>query len=472
MLQAIRNALSLPEIRRRIFFTLFILVVYRLVSHIPVPGVNLEVLRAIQDQVAAGTAGGLGALVNLIGLLSGGAVYNFSVLAMGVYPYVTASLILTLLVPVIPRLEEISKDGENGRRRINKLTYYLTVPMAALNAIGQVNIFEQIGSSFAAGGRVMPAWGLTPVENILPTFVTILTMTAGTMFAVWLGELITEQGIGQGLSMIIFGGIIARLPSGLFGLIGGTNPTLNSVLSFAAFVLITILTVFVIVYIQEGERRIPVQYGRRVRGRRMVGASGSHIPFKVNASGMIPLIFAQALLVFPAIIAGFFVNSTNAGVQSFAQSVVNLFAGATTGTATTLTWQSIVYTLLYFLLVIGFTYFYSDVMMQQQNLPENLQKQGGFIPGIRPGKPTETFVSTVVRRLTFAGALFLGFLAILPSVLSFLSYIPTLEWLRPVGGNNSLLSGAGLLIVVGVVLDTMRQLEAQLMMRNYEGFIK
>jgi preprotein translocase subunit SecY len=471
MLQAIRNALSLPEIRRRIFFTLFVLVVYRLVSHIPVPGVNLEVLRQIQETVAQGGAGGLGALVNLIGLLSGGAVYNFSVLAMGVYPYVTASLILTLLVPVIPRLEEISKDGENGRRRINKLTYYLTVPMAALNAIGQVNIFEQIGSGLASGQRVMPAWGLTPVENILPTLVTLLTMTAGTMFAVWLGELITEQGIGQGLSMIIFGGIIARLPAGLISLVG-TNPTTSSVLSFVAFIVITILTIFVIVYIQEGERRIPVQYGRRVRGRRMVGAAGSHIPFKVNASGMIPLIFAQALLVFPAIIAGFFVNSTNAGVQSFAQSVVNLFAGATTGTATTLTWQSIVYTLLYFLLVIGFTYFYSDVMTQQQNLPENLQKQGGFIPGIRPGKPTETFVSTVVRRLTFAGALFLGFLAILPSVLSFMSYIPTLEWLRPVGGNNSLLSGAGLLIVVGVVLDTMRQLEAQLMMRNYEGFIK
>jgi preprotein translocase subunit SecY len=471
MLQAIRNALSLPEIRRRILFTLFVLVVYRLVSHIPVPGVNLEVLRQIQDAVATGGGGGLGALVNLIGLLSGGAVYNFSVLAMGVYPYVTASLILTLLVPVIPRLEEISKDGENGRRRINKLTYYLTVPMAALNAIGQVNIFEQIGSGLAAGSRVMPAWGLTPVENILPTFVTILTMTAGTMFAVWLGELITEQGIGQGLSMIIFGGIIARLPAGLLALVG-TSPTASSIASFVAFILITILTIFVIVYIQEGERRIPVQYGRRVRGRRMVGAAGSHIPFKVNASGMIPLIFAQALLVFPAIIAGFFVNSTNAGVQSFAQSVVNLFAGATTGTATTLTWQSIVYTILYFLLVIGFTYFYSDVMTQQQNLPENLQKQGGFIPGIRPGKPTETFVSTVVRRLTFAGALFLGILAILPSVLSFLSYIPTLEWLRPVGGNNSLLSGAGLLIVVGVVLDTMRQLEAQLMMRNYEGFIK
>ncbi len=471
MLQAIRNALLLPEIRNRILFTLFILVIYRLASHIPVPGVNLEVLRAIQSAVESGGGEGLGALVNLIGLLSGGAVYNFSVLAMGVYPYVTASLILTLLVPVIPRLEEISKDGDSGRRRINKLTYYLTVPMAALNAIGQVNIFEQIGQGInAGGGRVMPAWGLTPVENILPTIVTILTMTAGTMFAVWLGELITEQGIGQGLSMIIFGGIIARLPNQLVGSLASGNDTTANILTFVAFLVITMLTILAIVYIQEGERRIPVQYGRRVRGRRMVGAAGSHIPFKVNASGMIPLIFAQALLVFPAIIAGFFVNSTDPNVSSFAQGVVGLFAGQQG--SNTLSWQSIVYTLLYFLLVIGFTYFYADVMMQQQNLPENLQKQGGFIPGIRPGKPTETFVSNVVRRLTLAGALFLGLLAILPSLLSFLSYIPTLGFLQRIGGNNSLLSGAGLLIVVGVVLDTMRQLEAQLMMRNYEGFIK
>jgi preprotein translocase subunit SecY len=471
MLQAIRNALGLPEIRSRILFTLFILVIYRLVSHIPVPGVNLDVLRQIQASVESGGGGGLGALVNLVGLLSGGAVYNFSVLAMGVYPYVTANLILQLLIPVIPRLEEIAKEGDSGRRKINKLTYYLTVPMAALNAIGQVNIFEQIGQGIAGGERVMPAWGLYPAENILPTFVTILTMTAGTMFAVWLGELITEQGIGQGLSMIIFGGIIARLPSSMVNTISAGSGAGSSFLTLAAFLAITIGMILAIVYIQEGERRIPVNYGRRVRGRRMVGASGSHIPLKINASGMIPLIFAQALLVFPAIVAGFFVNSTNADVGRFATGVVDLFAGQQG--ATSLTWQSILYTVFYFALVLGFTYFYTDVMMQQQNLPENLQKQGGFIPGIRPGKPTEVFITTVVRRLTLVGALFLGLLAVLPSLLSFLSYVPGLNFLRPIGGNNSLLlSGAGLLIVVGVVLDTMRQLEAQLMMRNYEGFIK
>ena len=471
MLQAIRNALSLPEIRARVFFTLFILVIYRLAAHIPVPGVNLEVLQRIQETVASGGGGGAGALVNLIGLLSGGAIYNFSILSMGVYPYVTATLILQLLIPVIPQLEEISKEGEAGRRRLNKIGYYLTVPMAALNAIGQVNIFEQIGQGVANGGRVMPAWGFTPAENILPTIVTILTMTAGTMFAVWLGELITEQGIGQGLSMLIFGGIIARLPASIVNTVSSGTDTASRLATMLAFIVITVLTVLVIVYIQEGERRVQVQYGRRVRGRRMVGAAGSHIPLKVNASGMIPLIFAQAMLVFPAIIAGFFVNSSDAGVSGFSRSVVDLFAGQQ-GSGS-LTWQSIVYTMLLFLLVVGFTYFYTDVMMQQQNLPENLQKQGGFIPGIRPGKPTEIFISSVVRRLTLVGALFLGLLAVLPSLLSFLSYVPGLAFLRPVGGNNSLLlSGAGLLIVVGVVLDTMRQLEAQLMMRNYEGFIK
>jgi preprotein translocase subunit SecY len=379
MLQVLRNAIALPEIRNRILFTLFILVIYRLVSHVPVPGVNPEVLQQIRTAVEQGQAGGLGSIVGLLSLLSGGAVFNFSVLAMGVYPYVTASLILQLLIPVIPRLEELAKEGDQGRRKINRLTYYLTVPMAALNAIGQVNIFESIGAQVTGGERVLPQWGLDRPEFILPTLVTIVTMTAGTMFAVWLGELITEQGIGQGLSLIIFGGIVARVPSNV-AQIAATNTAIATLL---AFVVITVIMVLGIVYIQEGERRIPVQYGRRVRGRRVVGGTGTHIPLKVNTAGMIPLIFAQAMLVFPAIIAGFFVNSSDAGVQRFAQDVVSLFsAGQTTTDA--LSWTLVFYTVMYFLLVIGFTYFYTDVMMQQQNLAENLQKQGGFIPGIRP----------------------------------------------------------------------------------------
>lgn len=467
MLQALRNAIALPEIRNKIVFTLFILVIYRLIAHVPVPGVNPEVLQQIRTAVEQGQAGGLGSIVGLLSLLSGGAVFNFSVLAMGVYPYVTASLILQLLIPVIPRLEELAKEGDQGRRKINRLTYFLTVPMAALNAIGQVNIFESIGAQVTDGQRVLPQWGLDRPEFILPTIVTIVTMTAGTMFAVWLGELITEQGIGQGLSIIIFGGIVARIPSNLAQIAA----TATAFVTLLAFVAITIITVVGIVYIQEGERRIPVQYGKRVRGRRMLGGAGTHIPLKVNTAGMIPLIFAQAMLVFPAIIAGFFVNSSDAGVQRFAQDVVSLFS-AGQASSDALSWSLVLYTLMYFLLVIGFTYFYTDVMMQQQNLAENLQKQGGFIPGIRPGKTTEVFITRVMRRLTLVGALFLGLLAILPYLLNFLSHVPGFLFLRPVGNNNLLLSGAGLLIVVGVVLDTMRQLEAQLLMRNYEGFIK
>ena len=241
MLQALRNAIVLPEIRNKVLFTIFILIIYRLISHIPVPGVDARILEQIQNSVANNTAGGLGSLVGLIGLLSGGAVYNFSILAMGVYPYVTASLILQLLVPIIPRLEEIAKEGDSGRQKINKLTYILTVPMAALNAIGQVNIFEQIGSQVSNGARVLPQWGLDRPEFILPTIVTLVTMTAGTMFAVWLGELITEQGIGQGLSIIIFGGIVARIPSNLASIVGAGSGGFSWFWTLLAFIIITVL---------------------------------------------------------------------------------------------------------------------------------------------------------------------------------------------------------------------------------------
>lgn len=471
MLQAVRNALLMPELRNRILFTVFILAIYRLISHIPVPGVDITVLRQIQESVQSGAAGGLGNLVGLLSLLSGGAVANFSVLSMGVYPYVTAQIILQLLIPIIPRLEEMSKEGESGRRKINRITYFATVPMAMLNAIGQVAIFEQIAVGATGGAaRVMPAWGLIPAENILPTLVTILTMTAGTMFAIWLGELITEQGIGQGLSIIIFGGIVSRLPFNLLRIAGTSQDAVTGIATVVSFFVILIAMVMVIVVIQEGERRIPVQYGRRVRGRRVMGGVGTHIPLKVNSTGMIPIIFAQAMLVFPAVIAGFFVNSADANVQEIANGIVRLFTGSRFGMGISL--ELIIYTALYFLLVVGFTYFYTNVVMEQQNLAENLQKQGGFIPGIRPGKTTSQYIMRIMRRLTLVGALFLGILAVTPYLIEFVAYGLRLTFLQPLGGNSQLISGAGLLIVVGVVLDTMRQLEAQLMMRRYEGFIR
>ncbi|MBI5567237.1 MAG: preprotein translocase subunit SecY [Chloroflexi bacterium] len=442
MIQAVRSAFALPDLRKKILFTLLILVIYRVASHIPVPGVDQAALDSLFN-----TTSGVGALANVINLLSGGAVSNFSVLAMGVYPYITAQIILQLLVGVIPALERMMKEeGSAGRKKIETYTYILTVPMAMLSGIGQVRLFS-------TQGEIIKNFGFGP-EQILPTMSVILTMTAGTFFAIWLGEMITEQGIGQGLSIIIFGGIVARLPQNIAQLLADPTKAVGSLL---AFVIIVTLIVLVIVVVQEGQRRIPVQYGKRVRGRKVYGGGSTHIPLKVNMAGMIPLIFAQSILTLPAIISQIFAGSTDPGVANFFTQVVNIFSGGRHS-------LSFIYWILYFLLVVGFTYFYTDVMVQQQNLPDTLQKQGGFIPGIRPGPRTEEYLNGVTRRITLVGALFLGGIAVMPFLISITGLIDNAV-------NFSILS-TGLLIVVGVVLDTMRQLEAQLTMRHYEGFIK
>lgn len=442
MIQALRSAFALPDLRRKILFTLFILLLYRVAAHIPVPGVNQQ---ALQNLFASST--GVGALANIINLLSGGAVSNFSVLAMGVYPYITAQIILQLLVGVIPALERMMKEeGSAGRKKIETYTYILTVPMAMLSAISQVRIFS------SSGAEIIP--GFLAEGNFLPSLSVILTMTAGTFFAIWLGELITEQGIGQGLSIIIFGGIVARLPQNVAELLADPN---RAALSLLAFVIIIVAIVLVIVVVQEGQRRIPVQYGKRVRGRKVYGGGSTHIPLKVNMAGMIPLIFAQSILVLPAIIAQIFAGSPDPGVANFFTQVANIFSGGRHS-------LSFIYWIMYFLLVVGFTFFYTDVMVQQQNLPDTLQKQGGYIPGIRPGARTAEYLNGVTRRITLVGALFLGLISVLPYLISLFGIIENAV-------NFSILS-TGLLIVVGVVLDTMRQLEAQLTMRHYEGFIK
>lgn len=442
MIQAVRSAFALPDLRKKILFTLLILVIYRLAAHIPVPGVDQAALNNLFN-----TSSGVGALANVINLLSGGAVSNFSVLAMGVYPYITAQIILQLLVGVIPALERIMKEeGSAGRKKIETYTYILTVPMAMLSGIGQVRLFS-------TQGEIIKNFGFGEGQ-VLPTLSVILTMTAGTFFAIWLGEMITEQGIGQGLSIIIFGGIVARLPQNIAQLLA--DPT-KAVGSLIAFVIIVVLIVLVIVVVQEGQRRIPVQYGKRVRGRKVYGGGSTHIPLKVNMAGMIPLIFAQSILTLPAIISQIFAGSTDPGVANFFTQVVNIFSGGRHS-------LSFIYWILYFTLVVGFTYFYTDVMVQQQNLPDTLQKQGGFVPGIRPGSRTEEYLNGVTRRITLVGALFLGGIAVMPFLISITGLIDNAV-------NFSILS-TGLLIVVGVVLDTMRQLEAQLTMRHYEGFIK
>jgi preprotein translocase subunit SecY len=433
MLEAIQNAFRLPDVRRKIIYTLFILLIYQFATHVSVPGIDKNVLEQLFDDNQGG-------FLSVLDLLSGGAVRNFSIIANGVYPYITASIILQLLVPIIPALERIAREP-GGQDKINQYTYYLTVPMAILQSVGQINIFE----SLVQGGELLPGFG----EDILLTVSVIATMTAGTMFAIWLGELISEQGIGNGISIIIFAGIVAQAPSSLFRLLQN-----NLVYNLLLFVVLTFAVVLVIVLIQEGTRRVPVQYGKRVRGRKVYGGGTTHIPLRVNTAGMIPLIFAQSIITFPAIVASFFPQGdiTNYLQDNFANAI------------------GVPYWTLYFILVVAFTYFYTDVMVQNQNLAENLQKNGGFIPGIRPGKRTQEYINSIVRRITLVGALFLGGVAILPGLNQILDEV--------ILGSSSLLNASnvigpsGLIIVVGVVIDTMRQLEAQLMMRNYDGFMR
>lgn len=432
MLQALRNAIKLPDLRRRIVFTIIVLIVYRLASQIAIPGINHDVLR---DLFARSQ------LLGLLDLFSGGAMANFSIMAMGVYPYITSSIIMTLLQPIIPPLERLAKEGEAGRQKINMYTYIGTIPLALLQGWAQATLLQREGvlSGFGFSGAFL-----------LPTIATLIALTAGTMLAVWLGQLITEQGIGNGISIIIFGGIVSRIPQRVGEMIAQQNYG-----ALIAFVTITAITVSVIVVVQEGVRRIPVQYGRRVlaqRGNRLrvAGGQSTYVPLRVNSAGMIPLIFAQSLMIFPGTVASYFVGSANQTVSKIAAGVQSFFSP-----------QGNWYWIFYFVLVVGFTYFYTDVVFRQQNLPEMLQKNHGFIPGIRPGRPTADYLNGVLGRITLVGALFLAVVAILPWLTRDLTETSTM-----------LITSAGLLIVVGVVLDTMKQLEAQLLMRHYEGFIK
>jgi preprotein translocase subunit SecY len=439
MIDALRNSFRLPDLRNKLLYTLLILMIYQFAAHVPVPGVNRDALTNLFNSPGAG-------LVNVMNLLSGGAVSNFSVIANGVYPFITAQIILQLLTPIIPQLEALSREPGGAEKINGQYTYYLAIPMAALQAWGQINIFR----SLAGGQPIIAGFG----TDAFVTVSTIVTMTAGTMFAIWLGDLITEQGIGQGLSIIIFSGIVARTPYNVGRLILNSP---NALFNITVFIGITLATVLVIVLVQEGQRRIPVQYGKRVRGRKVYGGGSTHIPMRVNTAGMIPLIFAQSFMAFPAIIASLF------PAGPVGDSIRTTFGNQT----------GLTYWTLYFLLVVGFTYFYTDVMVQNQNLGDNLQRQGGFIPGIRPGKRTQDYITGVVRRITLVGALFLGAVAVLPGVVQVMNNV-----LFPgsVAGRTTnpaaVISGAGLIIVVGVVVDTMRQLEAQLVMRNYDSFMR
>lgn len=447
MLEAIRNAFRLPDLRNKLLITIGILVLYRFIANIPLPGVNREVLASLfsgEDQ---------NILLNFLNLFSGGGLSQMGIMALGVYPYITASIIMQLLTPIVPSLEELSREGEQGRHKINQYTYWMTVPLAFLQAITQATILER-GSP-----GLLLNWGLSG-SDLIPSLTLIIGMTAGSMLAVWLGQLITEQGIGNGVSLIIFAGILSSVPGQI---------RLLWQQSFAAlliFLIITILTIALIVWVHEGQRRIPVQYGKRVRTMRgnrmmMLGGQSTHVPLRVNTAGMIPLIFANSLLILPGTLASYFAGDLTSLTGRIASGIANAF-----------TPLSFWYWLFYFVLTVAFTYFYTDVMFRQQNLPETLQKQGGFIPGIRPGPRTESYLNGVLGRITLVGALFLGTVAILPYIVGLIAN-GLFDNIGALTNYNTLvISSTGLLIVVGVVLDTMKQIEAQLMMRNYEGFIK
>jgi preprotein translocase subunit SecY len=432
MLEAAINAFKIPDLRRKIIFTLGILVIFRFLATIPVPGVDRAALDTLLQQ---------NQLLGMLNLFSGSTLKNFSILAMGVYPYITASIIMQLLTPTIPALDELSKEGQSGQQKINQYTHWITVPIALLQGYGQAVLMQR--------NNVLSDFGLFNPDTALRSIAILLMMTAGTVLLVWLGELITENGIGNGVSIIIFGGIVASLPSAVGNLVSGGTLSQN-VMGTVAFLVIGLFTIVGMVLMNEGMRRIPVQHAKRVRRGRVYGGGSTYIPLKVNSAGMIPLIFAVSIMVFPGMIANFLQSSSKTWVTHVATSLANFFNP-----------QSGTYQAIYFVMVVLFTYFYTMVLFQQQNIAENLQKQGAFIPGVRPGRNTNSYLTKVLMRITLAGALFLGLVAILPYFASLLTNVRTL-----------FLSATALLIVVGVAIDTMRQLEAQLLMRNYEGFIR
>ena len=434
------------DIRRKLLITVLLLAIYRLAAHVPIPGADRQAIASI---ISGGGAGST--FVGILDMLSGGTVSNFSVLAMGVYPYITAQIILQLLVPIIPSLQaKMEEDPQEGRKWMERWTYILAIPMAALQAIGQIRIF----SNLAGGVPIISNFGFSG-DSLIPSIAIIASMTAGTMFAIWLGELISEYGIrNQGLSLLIFAGIVSRLPQNFGSIISLTgNPWITLV-----FVLVlTVMIIYAIVFVQQGQRNIPVMYpGRRVGNRQSMPVKGS-LPLKVNMAGMIPLIFGQSLLTFPAIVASFFVQSQTFWVQNLATKTQALFGG-----------QSPWYWLLYFLMVIGFTFFYTDVLFAQQDYGTNLKRAGAQIPGVSRGAPTQRYLTKVLRRITFPGAFFLGTIAVLPFVLGLILSAVGLTELSSGGTGTMLITSSGLLIVVGVVRDTFQNIDAELKLHGYD----
>lgn len=423
----ITQVLYIPELRRKLLLVLMLLIIYRLASIIPVPGIP----RASLENLFSGNQ-----LLGLLDIFSGGGLSRLSIMMLGVGPYITASIVIQLLTMIVPRMEELAKEGgEAGRQKLNQWTRVLTIPLAAIQSFAFINLIQR-----GALGQAAPLT-FTPWQLV----VMIVTVTAGTMFLMWLGELITEQGVGNGISLIIFVGIIAGLPQVLAQTIATWTP--DKLLTYLAFAGVALVVIAGVVIVSEGQRAIPVSYAKRVRGNRVLGGVATHLPLRVNQSGVIPIIFALSVLLFPGVVANFLLGVNNGTVQAAARTVVNLFQNQ---------WF---YGGVYFVLVIAFTYFYTAVTFDPNQIAENVQKQGGFIPGIRPGKQTARYLKFVLNRITLAGAFFLGLIAILPLIVQAVTGFTALT-----------IGGTALLIVVSVVLETMKQIESQLTIREYEGF--
>ena len=438
------------DIRRKLIVTLIILIIFRLAANVPVPGINGAALKSLMSNLS-----NTGSFFSFLDLLSGGTVSHFSLLSMGVYPYITAQIILQLLTPIFPALQrKMEEDPREARKWQEKWTYYLAVPMATLSALGQINIFNSYSAQ--SGGAAIVPFGFTSALW-LPSLTVLITMIGGTMFAIWLGELISEYGIrGQGLSLVIFSGIVARMPNNLLSLLADPN---SAVFLMSFTLIVIVLVIFAIVFVQQGRRNVPVMYpGRRMGSRMSMPVKGT-LPLMVNLAGMIPLIFASAILQFPAIIASYFTSSSVAWIKNLALGIQSTLGG--TGT------NNWVYWLLYFLMVVSFTFFYTSVLFEQQNYGDNLKKVGAQIPGVHTGEPTQKYLNKVQQRITLPGAFFLGLVAAMPFILSkFLSLFNIASSSSSAG--LFLVSSAGLLIVVGVVRDTFLNIEAELKLHGYQ----
>ena len=428
-----RNALSIPELRKRLIFTGLMLIVYRLGSHVPIPGINGEALSALVRQAGNGVFG-------LYDMFAGGNLSKATIFALGIMPYISASIILQLFGAVIPYFEKLQKEGEEGRKKIGQYTRWGTVFLAAIEAFG-ASIFLQ--SSGFTGPNGEPIVTQPGVGFIL---MTVITLTAGTMFVMWLGEQITERGIGNGISLIIFIGIVARYPIDIMNTLRTESATgwdFLKIVKLGIILALMLAVIMAVILITQGQRKIPVQYAKRMVGRKMYGGQNTHIPLRVNTAGVMPIIFAQALVSIPGTVASFFRNN------EFAASVAQIFAP-----------HHPLYLVLYALAIIFFTYFYTAIVLNPVDLADNMRKYGGFVPGIRPGKKTAEYIDRILTRITVPGAIFLAFIAVLPDVLINLLKVPFY------------FGGTGLLIVVGVALDTLAQIESHMLMRHYDGFMK